>query len=88
MVQDVGRDTSQPRGHVQDARLRRWVQAGAHLELVKYCTLPVLVQLAFRAVENRGIGVGLVKSHTSRERLAMAGHHGGAGQAGVARRGH
>ena len=84
MVQDVGRDTCQPRGHVQDARLRRRIQAGAHLELVKDYTLPVLVQLAIRAIENGSIGVGLAKSHTSWERLAKAGDQRGGGQAGGA----
>ena len=90
MVQDVGSDASQPRGHVQDAKVGRRIQAGAHFELTKDCTLPVLVhwQLAVRAIENGGIGVGLVKSHTSRERLTKAGHQGGGGQAGVARRRH
>ena len=88
MMQDTGRDTSQPRGHVQDAGLRRRMQAGAHLELAKYGTLPVLVQLAIPAVEDGTIGVGLVKSHTRRERLADACHQGGGGQAGVAGRRH
>ena len=88
MVQDVSRDTSQPRGHVQDARLGRRIQAGTHLELAKDCRLPVLVQLAIRALEIRGIGVGLVKSHTSRERLAKAGDQGGGGQLGGAGRWH
>ena len=46
VIQDVGRDTSQPPGHVQDAGLRRREQAGAHLELAKDCTLPVLAPLA------------------------------------------
>ena len=88
MVQDVSCDASQPRGHVQDARLGRRIQAGAHLELATDCTLPVLVQLAIRAVEDGSIGVGLVKSHTSRERLAKAGHQGRGRQAGVAGRQH
>ena len=67
MVQDVGCDTSQPRDHVQDARLGRQIQAGTHLELAKDCTLAVLVKLAICAVEDGIVGVGLVKSHTSRE---------------------
>ena len=88
MIQDVGCDTSQPRGHVQDARLRRLVKEGAHPEHAKDCTLPVLVQLAIRAIEDGSVGVGLVKPHTSRERLAKAGHQDRGRQAGVAGRRH
>ena len=88
MIQDVGCDTRQPGGHVQDAGLRRRIQAGAHLELAQDCTLPVLVQLAIRAVKNGSVGVGLVKSHTGWKRLAKAGHQGGRGQAGGAKRQH
>ena len=67
MVQDIGCDTSQPRGHVQDARLGRRIQAGAHFELTKDCMLPVLVKPAIRAIKDGSVGVGLVKSHTSWE---------------------
>ena len=55
---------------------------------MKHCTLPDLVSLAIRAVKDGIVGVGLVKSHTSWERLAPAGHQGGGRQAGVARRRH
>ena len=90
MVKDVGCDTSQPPGYLQDARHGRRIQAGAPLEFAMDCKLPVPIhwQLSICAVEDGSIGVGLDKSHTSRVPLAKAGHQGRRRQAGGAKRQH